>query len=56
MLINKQTIERNGEHGVAVVSGGGKMAIIEDQDILLPAYLASMRQRFKNEINRGNIE
>ena len=52
MLTNNQTIERNGEHGVAVVSGGGKVAIAADQSSLLPIYLASMRQRFKNEVNR----
>lgn len=52
MLSNNQTIDRNGVHGVAVVSGGGKMAVAADQDALLPVYLASMRQRFKNEINR----
>ena len=52
MLTNNQTIDRNGEHGVAVVSGGGKVAIVADQSSLLPIYLASMRQRFKNEVNR----
>ena len=52
MLSNNQTIDRNGVHGVAVVSGGGKLAVAADQDDLLPVYLASMRQRFKNEINR----
>ncbi len=52
MQINTQIPERNGEHGVAVVSGGGKNASKADQTALLPVYLASMRQRFKNEINR----
>ena len=52
MRINNEIIERNGEHGVAVVSGGGRLATVADQDALLPVYLASMRQRFKNEINR----
>ncbi len=52
MQINNQIIERNGEHGVAVVSGGGKVASAADQAALLPIYLTSMRQRFKNEINR----
>ena len=52
MLTNIEIIERNGEHGVAVVSGGGRLAPIADQEALLPIYLASMRQRFKNEINR----
>lgn len=47
-----ETIERNGMHGVAVVSGGGKIASAADQESLLPIYLASMRQRFKDEINR----
>ena len=51
----QQKVEFNGEHGqqgVAVVSGGGKIAVAADQRSLLPIYLASMRQRFKNEINR----
>lgn len=52
MSTQNQLLERNGEHGVAVVSGGGRLATIADQDALLPIYLASMRQRFKNEINR----
>lgn len=52
MQINTEIIERNGEHGVAVVSGGGRLAPIADQDALLPIYLTSMRLRFKNEINR----
>ncbi len=52
MRTNIEIIERNGEHGVAVVSGGGRLATIADQEALLPIYLASMRQRFKNEINR----
>ncbi len=55
MQINNQIIERNGEHGVAVVSGGGKVASNADQAALLPVYLTSMRQRFKNEINRLTI-
>lgn len=52
MQMKNTTIERNGVHGVAVVSGGGKIANIADQKILLPIYLTSMRQRFKDEINR----
>lgn len=52
MQSTNQITERNGEHGVAVVSGGSKNASHADQDALLPVYLASMRQRFKNEINR----
>jgi len=47
-----QVTQANGQHGVAVVSGGGKAASAADQAELLPIYLASMRQRFKNEINR----
>ena len=51
----KQVVEfqgEHGQHGVAVVSGGGKNASVADQELLLPIYLTSMRQRFKNEINR----
>lgn len=47
-----QLTQANGQHGVAVVSGGGKAASAANQTELLPIYLASMRQRFKNEINR----
>ena len=53
--MNKSTqkkVEFNGQHGVAVVSGGGRLSPVSDQNTLLPIYLASMRQRFKNEINR----
>ena len=52
MQTHSEIIERNGEHGVAVVSGGGRLTSTADQEALLPVYLASMRQRFKNEINR----
>ena len=52
MQTNSEIIERSGEHGVAVVSGGGRLTHKADQDALLPVYLSSMRQRFKNEINR----
>ena len=52
MPIENPITERNGIHGVAVVSGGSKLAASADQDSLLPIYLASMRQRFKDEINR----
>lgn len=52
MQTNTDIIERNGEHGVAVVSGGGRLASAADQEALLPIYLDSMRLRFKNEINR----
>ena len=45
-------VEFNGQHGVAVVSGGGRLSTASDQAALLPIYLTSMRQRFKNEINR----
>lgn len=51
-LANKQTSDRKGVEGIAVVSGGSKAAIVADQAALLPVYLASMRERFKNEINR----
>lgn len=49
---NNPILDRNGEHGVAVVSGGSKVATVSNQEALLPVYLSSMRQRFKNEINR----
>jgi len=52
MSTQNQLLERNGEHGVAVVSGGGRLATVADQAALLPIYLTGMRQRFKNEINR----
>ena len=52
MQTNNEITERNGEHGVAVVSGGGRLVSTADQEALLPIYLASMRLRFKNEINR----
>lgn len=52
MPANNQISERNGIQGIAVVSGGAKMARTADQDALRPIYLASMRQRFKDEINR----
>lgn len=52
MQTHSEIIERNGEHGVAVVSGGGRLISTADQEALLPVYLASMRLRFKNEINR----
>lgn len=52
MPTNIETIERNGEHGIAVVSGGGRLASVANQEVLLPIYLTSMRLRFKNEINR----
>ena len=48
----QQKVEFSGQHGVAVVTGGGRLSIDSNQNELLPIYLASMRQRFKNEINR----
>ncbi len=45
-------IEKNGVHGIAVVSGGARAANSADQTALLKVYLTNMRQRFKNEINR----
>jgi len=42
----------HGTQGIAVVSGGSKIASTADQAALLPVYLQSMRQRFKDEINR----
>ena len=50
--IKTQKVEFSGQHGVAVVTGGGRLSKSSDQKALLPIYLASMRQRFKNEINR----
>ena len=50
--ITTQKVEFSGQHGVAVVTGGGRLSKSSDQKALLPIYLASMRQRFKNEINR----
>lgn len=52
MLSSNSTIERKGVEGIAVVSGGGRAALAADQSALLPVYLTSMRERFKNEINR----
>ncbi|MDZ7805330.1 radical SAM protein [Thiohalophilus sp.] len=50
--VSGSAIERKGVDGVAVVSGGGKVASEADQASLLPVYLATMRQRFKDEVNR----
>lgn len=44
-------LEKGGEEGVAVVSGGGRLSTA-DQAALLAIYLPNMRQRFKDEINR----
>ena len=52
MPANNQISERNGIQGIAVVSGGAKIARTADQDALRPIYLVNMRQRFKDEINR----
>ena len=52
MPANNQISEHNGIQGIAVVSGGAKNARAADQEVLRPIYLASMRQRFKDEINR----
>ncbi|MEJ2390750.1 MAG: hypothetical protein P8019_05040 [Gammaproteobacteria bacterium] len=52
MLATNKTSERKGVEGIAVVSGGSKAAIAADQTALLPVYLANMRERFKNEVNR----
>lgn len=52
MSASNNVIEKNGVHGVAVVSGGSRTASRADQQSLLPVYLAAMRQRFKDEINR----
>ncbi|MDH5182558.1 MAG: radical SAM protein [Gammaproteobacteria bacterium] len=51
MSLSSSAIEKSGVHGVAVVTGGGR-ASIADQDALLAVYLPTMRQRFKDEINR----
>ena len=55
MPTNALTIDRNGVQGVAVVSGGSKIASAADQTALLPIYLGSLRQRFKDEVNRLTI-
>jgi len=52
VLSSNRTGERKGIEGIAVVSGGSKAAMAADQSALLPVYLASLRERFKNEINR----
>lgn len=44
-------MEKGGEDGVAVVSGGGRPSTA-DQAALLGIYLPNMRQRFKDEVNR----
>ena len=49
---SNHTVERKGVEGIAVVSGGSKAALTADQNALLPIYLTSIRERFKNEINR----
>jgi len=52
VLSSHSTADRKGIEGIAVVSGGSKAALAADQTALLPVYLASMRARFKNEVNR----
>ena len=52
MSASNHTVERKGVEGIAVVSGGSKAALTADQNALLPIYLTSIRERFKNEINR----
>ena len=50
--LTQHNVEFSGQHSVAVVTGGNRLSSAADQNALLPIYLASMRQRFKNEINR----
>lgn len=52
MLSSNSTGERKGVEGIAVVSGGSKAALAADQAALLPVYINSLRERFKNEVNR----
>ncbi|WP_410351577.1 radical SAM protein [Thiohalophilus sp.] len=47
-----RTDEHKGVEGVAVVSGKGKAVWVANQANLLPVYLTTMRQRFKDEVNR----
>ncbi|MFP4609656.1 MAG: radical SAM protein [Thiohalophilus sp.] len=50
--VSGSAVENKGVEGVAVVSGGGRDTREADQAALLPIYLATMRQRFKDEVNR----
>ncbi|MDY6978406.1 MAG: radical SAM protein [Pseudomonadota bacterium] len=50
--MSRSAIESKGVEGIAVVSGGRKAASMADQQTLLPIYLANLRQRFKDEVNR----
>ena len=50
-MATTSVLEKNGVDGVAVVSGGGRLNSA-DQTALLAVYLPSMRQRFKDEVNR----
>jgi len=52
MSVSGSAIERKGVEGIAVVSGGRKAASMADQQTLMPIYLANLRQRFKDEVNR----
>lgn len=52
MSATSTAVQNKGVQGVAVVSGGGKAAEQADQGELLPLYLANVRQRFKDEVNR----
>ena len=50
MQTHSEIIERNGEHGVAVVSGGGRLTSTADQEALLPVYLASMAKDLRMKL------
>ncbi|TDY00620.1 radical SAM protein [Thiohalophilus thiocyanatoxydans] len=50
--VSGSAVEHKGTEGIAVVSGGGRVVGVADQAALLPVYLTTMRQRFKDEINR----
>lgn len=50
-MASTDVLEKGGEDGVAVVSGGGRPSTA-DQAALLAVYLPNMRQRFKDEVNR----
>lgn len=52
MPVSRSAIERKGVKGLAVISGGRKATGMADQQMLLPIYLANLRQRFKDEVNR----
>ncbi|MFO7602684.1 MAG: radical SAM protein [Gammaproteobacteria bacterium] len=52
MSVADRVSMKNGVHGVAVVSGGARASQQADQQALLAVYLSTMRQRFKDEVNR----